>query len=387
MRGAPGVSWIETDDEIAAPSVDSGVVNKKSSRTVNSTGSAMLPYDIQRDPPRGLDRIGQRLPLANNQYAYSGDGSGVHVYVIDSGIRATHVEFGNRVRVEQDQWYNATSDSHGVNGCLGRGHGTHVAGIIGGKTYGAAKNVTLHPVRVFGCAPTTPNAMVVAGVDWATKHHVTAATKVAAVANLSLGYDIRDPLDLREALYVAVKNSIDTGITYVVAAGNSAPIAGGGNKDACYITPARVPGAITVGATVPGTDYKALISNVGQCIDLFAPGTRIESAWNTGDHDHVEAGGTSMAAPHVAGIAALFLQSNPNASPADVWAAINAVANNSNTLGWCGVINRGTGSPNILLHWGAGSKDGAKDIEKDLPGQDPCPNFSEGVRRAAQSPR
>ena len=230
----------------------------------------------------GLDRIDQRsLPL-NNTYGNGGrTGSSVRAYVIDTGIRATHAEFGGRV----GSGYTAISDGRGTNDC--DGHGTHVAGTIGGATYGVAKQVRLFPVRVLDCDGSGTYSGVISGVNWVTNNAVR-----PAVANMSLGGAASQSLD------DAVKASIASGITYVVAAGNYA-------EDACNDSPARVPGAITVGAT-DRYDYAPSWSNYGSCIDLFAPGVDVESAYNTGDTATAYLSGTSMASPHVAGVVALL---------------------------------------------------------------------------------
>ncbi len=267
----------------------------------------------------GLDRIDQRsLPL-NSTYNYNYTGAGVSVYVIDTGIRTTHSQFGGRASGA----YTAVSDGNGTNDC--NGHGTHVAGTIGGSTYGVAKGVSLYAVRVLDCNGSGSNSGVIAGVDWVTQNH-----RSPAVANMSLGGSVSSALD------TAVSNSINSGVTYAIAGGNS-------NADACTSSPARVAAAITVGATT-NTDARASYSNYGSCLDIFAPGSNITSAWNTSDSATNTISGTSMATPHVAGVAALYLQSNPGASPAIVASAII----NSATTGV--VTSAGSGSPNRLLY-------------------------------------
>src|ERR1043166_280490 len=266
----------------------------------------------------GLDRIDQRdLPLDGN-YTYNATGSGVKAYIIDTGIRATHTQLAGRVI----SGFTAINDGLGTND--GNGHGTHVSGTVGGTTYGVAKNVTLVAVRGSGGSGT--NSGVIAGVDFVTSDHQAGQP---AVANMSLGGGLSSALD------TAVANSIADGVTYSIAAGNS-------NVDACTTSPADVASAITVGATTI-TDARASFSNFGTCVDIFAPGNNITSSWNTSDTATNTISGTSMATPHVTGVAALFLETNPTASPATVTAAI---VNNS-TLNK--VTSAGTGSPNRLL--------------------------------------
>jgi hypothetical protein len=267
----------------------------------------------------GLDRVDQRaLPLGGS-YVYEQTGAAVHAYVIDTGLRSTHAEFAGRV----GNGFTAINDGQGTNDC--NGHGTHVAGTVGGTTYGIAKGVTIHPVRVLGCSGSGSTSGVIAGVDWVTANRV-----LPAVANMSLGGGASSALD------AAINASVNAGVVYAVAAGNS-------SANACLSSPARVPAALTVGATTT-TDARSSFSNFGTCLDVFAPGSSITSAWYTSNTATATLSGTSMASPHVAGAAALYLQTNPTALPAAVAQAIVAQATANVVSG------AGSGSPNRLLY-------------------------------------
>ncbi len=243
----------------------------------------------------GIDRSDQRsLPL-NSNYHYDYEGQGVNVYVMDTGINAEHNEFGGRVK---SQW-NFYHDNADTTDC--QGHGSHVAGTIGGSTYGIAKQAILHSVKVYGCAgePATEDQVVTA-MDW-----VAANATLPAVANLSLSVEKIDP-----AMDAAVRQAVANGVTVVVAAGND-------NDNACNRSPSREPLAITVGSTTR-EDKRSGFSNYGSCVDIFAPGSSVTSAWHTSNSATRSISGTSMATPHVAGIVALYLAENPNMTPAEV---------------------------------------------------------------------
>jgi subtilisin family serine protease len=294
LRNNPHVDYISPDEVVTA------------------TGTQMYPT-------WGLDRIDQRYRPLNSTYTYGRTGAGVNLYVIDTGIRFTHTEFGGRAVPGYDVF--------GGNGSDCNGHGTHVAGTAGGSTYGVAKGVNLISVRVLDCYGNGTTSGVIAGVDWVTTNHVG-----LSVANMSLGGPANTALDN------AVRNSLAAGVTYVIAAGNN-------NANACNYSPARVTDALIVG-NVNSSDTRNSTSNYGLCLDLFAPGTNITSAWYGSDTQTNTISGTSIAAPHVAGIAAMYLEWIPGSLPVDVQYAIDQNGT------WNVVSNRGSNSPNRVVYSG-----------------------------------
>jgi subtilisin family serine protease len=298
LQHNPNVAYIEQDQPVQASTLQTGAT-------------------------WGIDRIDQAsLPLSTT-FSYVNTGLGVHAYIVDTGILLTHTEVVGRATTG----YDAVTAGGSAIDC--NGHGTHVAGTVGGTTYGVAKAVSLVAVRVLDCGGSGTNAGVIAGVDWVANNHIK-----PAVANMSLGGGASTALD------DAVKNAIAKGVTFAVAAGNGNFL--GIAANACNYSPARVPEAITVGATEK-TDKKASYSNYGTCVDIFAPGSGITSSWYTSVTATNTISGTSMATPHVVGVAALYLQSNPTATPAAVASALIA----GSTPGK--VTSAGTGSPNRLL--------------------------------------
>lgn len=304
LRRHPAVAYVEENKPIVA---------------VNHTTQANAPW--------GLDRIDQRsLPL-NIGYDYTATGSGVRVYIIDSGLRTTHAEFGGRASVGIDE-----RPEDGQNGQDCAGHGTMVGGIVGGSVHGTAKNVLLIAVRVLDCEGGGSLDDLIAGFGWVAAHRVT-----PAVANVSIAVTDQSGNETTSQLVdIAMNGLINSGVTVSIAAGNT-------NKSACDVSPARVAAALTVGATTSG-DVRASFSNFGNCVDLFAPGVGITSASIGSDNDTNTDSGTSYAAPFAGGVAALYLQSHSAATPSQVITAITSHA----TSGKLSSI--GTGSPNLLLH-------------------------------------
>lgn len=311
-----GFSATMTEAAAKRAAADPAVAYVEQNRRVTATAD-------QTDPPSwGLDRIDQRdLPL-DDTYSYATEASNVTAYIIDTGIRTSHEDFGGRA----SSGYDFVDDDADATDC--NGHGTHVAGTVGGSDYGVAKGVSLVGVRVLDCAGSGSYDGVIAGIEWVTEN----AAK-PAVANMSLGGSASAAVD------DAVRASIASGVTYALAAGNEY------GADACGSSPARTAEAITVGSTT-STDARSGFSNIGSCVDIFAPGSDITSAWIDSDTSENTISGTSMASPHVAGAAALYLAANPGASPQQVRDALV-------DAGTPGVVsNPGSGSPNVLLHTG-----------------------------------
>lgn len=276
--------------------------------------------DTQSSPPWGLDRLDQRALPLNSSFTASSYGQSVDVYVVDTGVNAGHTEFSGRM----GSGYTAILDSVNTGDC--NGHGTHVAGTTAGTIYGVAKQARVIPVRVLDCSGSGSISGVVAGLEWIITNH---SAGVPAVANMSLGGGASTAID------TAVQSTINDGVTVVVAAGNS-------NVNACNSSPARVAAAITVAATT-SSDARASYSNYGSCVDIFAPGSSITSAWHTSSTATNTISGTSMASPHVAGAVATLLSRFPTSTPSQVATLLRDSAT-SNV-----VTSAGTGSPNFLL--------------------------------------
>jgi len=272
----------------------------------------------QTNPIWGLDRIDQRTTAGDDKYRYVSTGAGVTTYVVDTGLRFSHSQF----RGSAVSGYDFVDDDADASDC--NGHGTHVAGTVGGTTYGVAKGVRLVGVRVLDCDGDGTASGVIAGIDWVATHH-----SGPSVLNMSLGGGAYAPLDQ------AVAAATAAGVTVVVAAGND-------DYDACYSSPARASSAITVGAT-NARDNRAEFSNWGRCVDVFAPGVAVQSSWSTSDTAANTISGTSMATPHVAGMASRYLQRHPTATPSQVAAAVRAAATR-------GAVGDPQGAPNLLAY-------------------------------------
>lgn len=293
---------------------------KKNPKVLSVENDTVMKIDAttQSNPDWGLDRIDQKTLPLDSAYSYLQTGSGTTAYIVDTGILSTHQQFSGRVL----SGYTAISDGNGTTDC--NGHGTHVAGTVGGSTYGVAKNVSLVPIRILGCDGSGASSNVIAGLDWILKNG-----KKPAVVNMSLGGDANTSLDS------AVENLFNNGYVMVVAAGNS-------NADACSSSPARVSKAITVAAT-DDTDTRASYSNYGSCVDIFAPGSQINSSWIGSNTATKVLNGTSMATPHVVGVVAEMLQSTPTATP-------QTISNNLLNQASSNVVKNPSGSPNRLLY-------------------------------------
>ncbi|MET8763499.1 FG-GAP-like repeat-containing protein [Lentzea sp. NPDC004782] len=297
---------------------------------VQQDGEVHLTDSQQSPPSWGLDRVDQRQNARDSRYTFESRAANVRAYVIDTGIRTSHATFGGRAA-----WGTNTTGDNNNTDC--NGHGTHVAGTIGGAEYGIAKNVNLVAVKVLNCSGSGSWTGVISGIDWVTANAVR-----PAVANMSLGGGANAAVDQ------AVRNSIASGVTYAIASGNS-------NADACNFSPARVTEALTVNNS-DVNDRRASSSDFGSCTDLFAPGTGITSAWNTSDTASNTISGTSMATPHVAGAAALWLANHPYDTPPLV---ANALLTNATP----NAITDPAGSPNLLLY--APVSDGVTDTKAD----------------------
>lgn len=339
VRADSSVAYVVADAYATIKSKPAPPRNTTAPRAGAAVGTHSAPPSgktVQGGATWGLDRVDQRARPLNGTYRYTTTGAGVTAYIIDTGIYTAHTQFGGRA----SGGFTSIADGRGTADC--NGHGTHVAGTIGGATYGVAKAVRLVGVRVLDCTGSGTWSGVIAGIDWVTYNH-----NGPSVANMSLGGGFN------QAVNDAVTNSIAEGVTYAVAAGNS-------NDNACSYSPSSTPLALTVGATDINDSRATSFSNYGSCLDVFAPGVNITSAWPTSTTATNTISGTSMASPHVAGLAALFLQANPTATPATV----NAVIKQDAAAGV--LTNVGAGSPNLLARkWNGAVTAGGSSYEPD----------------------
>jgi subtilisin family serine protease len=295
------------------------------STTLEGSAARNLRGDQPSPPSWGLDQVDGAI---DDAYTYPNAGAGVTVYNTDTELNLDHQSFGNRAM----SGYDFVDNDNDVNDCKGKfaiGHGTHTGGTSSGQAYGVAKNATIVGVKVLGCFGSAPDSVAIEGIDWVTQH---AQRPAVANASWSSGGDGADPVGINQA----IRNSIDSGVTWVVAAGND-------NKDACGASPAQIPRAITVAAT-RADHSEASFSNHGSCVDIYAPGNNITSASNNENAGTKVMSGTSMAAPHVTGAAAIYLNAHPGASPDQVR---DAIVNHARD-GF--VRNIGPGSPNKFLN-------------------------------------